>query len=229
MATALLYFQRAASHGDAFGQMKLAYCLFFGHGIDLNYNLAFLWCLRAAEHQWVHAYCRMGKLYYYGEGCQKDVCTAVKWLGKSIGEGSFFLFVFFYLFIYLSGVWIDLFEAVIQHTVSAFFEGENEAVTLQICFALGRSLYLDVFDAPLWLKLASDFSKNYAVVALQVFFNLSQLVKSSIFCFALHAKFRLKFPKDVTHLILREVWKSREQPVEAGWYTSHKTTKKIKL
>ena len=81
------WYRKAAEHGSAEGQVKLAYCYWRGNGVDRDETEAARWCRKAAEQGCAEAQCRFGDCCRDGWGVEKDESEAAKWYRKAAEQG----------------------------------------------------------------------------------------------------------------------------------------------
>ena len=71
--------RRAAEHGDASAQFKMALRYDSGQGVPQNYTKAVEWLHKAAEQGFVKAQYNLGSMYYSGQGVPQNNAEAAKW------------------------------------------------------------------------------------------------------------------------------------------------------
>lgn len=84
-ADAMVWLQKAADHGDPFGQYRL--CLLYYDASDYAHGLPL--CRQAAAQELPAAQDTMGRIYLYGKGVARDEVQALAWFRKSADQGYY--------------------------------------------------------------------------------------------------------------------------------------------
>ena len=82
---AISLFEKAASMGNV---DAMCYAAEYYEEGALDYNKAFYWYEKAAQHQCKEHYFTVGVWYYYGQGVDYNPCKALYWFKKGAEEGS---------------------------------------------------------------------------------------------------------------------------------------------
>lgn len=76
-----------AEQGDVAAQYHLALLYEEGQGVNLDYDMARFWYLRAAQKGYVDAYFSLGEIYARGRGTQADRSLAYHWYTMAAASG----------------------------------------------------------------------------------------------------------------------------------------------
>jgi len=79
--------RRAAEHGDASAQFKMAMRYDLGVGVPQNYPESVKWLHKASEQGLAEAQYNLGNMYASGLGVQEDSVEAVRWFRKAAEQG----------------------------------------------------------------------------------------------------------------------------------------------
>ena len=77
----------SAKQGDPGSENDLGYCYEFECGIEQNYDLAFKWYKKAAEHGSIAGQYNLGRCYEVGRGVKQDMNQALKWYLAAANRG----------------------------------------------------------------------------------------------------------------------------------------------
>ncbi len=80
--------RQSAEKGDVNSQFALAYCYFYGFGVEKNDTEAAKWWHKAAELGHVDAQFALGGAYFSGVGVPQDYLQARFWYQKAAEQGS---------------------------------------------------------------------------------------------------------------------------------------------
>ena len=81
--TAYSEWKQLADQNEATPQFQLGWLYEKGLGVNLNYQKAIEWYLRAAEQGYAYAQTALGKMYSEGRGVQRDLKRAYMWFSIS--------------------------------------------------------------------------------------------------------------------------------------------------
>ena len=74
---------KAAEQGEAWTQIELGDCYYYGKGVKQNYTEAVKWYKKAAKQGYADAQTMLSICYYLGEGVEQNYAKSVKWYKKS--------------------------------------------------------------------------------------------------------------------------------------------------
>jgi hypothetical protein len=80
--------EKAASAGDAFAQMRLAWCYQSGEGVPLNKQKAAYWYEQSASQGFAAAALFLAIMYLNADGVGYDPQTAIRWLEVAADRGN---------------------------------------------------------------------------------------------------------------------------------------------
>lgn len=80
------YYERAAAQGSSYAVSALSALYYTGRGVERNYNKGFELAQRAAES--AEGKVKMGDIYFYGLGTERDAKKAMDWYEKGARQGS---------------------------------------------------------------------------------------------------------------------------------------------
>ena len=83
--TAYKEWKPLADKNEATPQFQLGWLYEKGLGVNLNYNMAAHWYLRAAEQGYAYAQTALGRMYTDGRGINRDVVRAYMWFSIAAG------------------------------------------------------------------------------------------------------------------------------------------------
>ncbi|KAF9166848.1 hypothetical protein DFQ26_006698 [Actinomortierella ambigua] len=85
--TAVSWYKRAANQLNAKGQYKLSLMLYYGRGVDQNYESSARWCRWAAEAGNADSQVLYGVMHALGHGVAQDDSKAVEWCRRAANQG----------------------------------------------------------------------------------------------------------------------------------------------
>jgi len=85
---ALIWYRRAANHGDRDAITEVARCYYHGIGTHKNLPKALQWYKKAAERGDAEAQYTLGRAYEFGEGVEANLEKATRWYGKAAAQGN---------------------------------------------------------------------------------------------------------------------------------------------
>ena len=82
------YYLEKAEAGDPVAQDSISMFYYLGeHGVKKDYEKAFEWASKSAEHDDVYGQLRLGVAYNWGDGVERDFAEAVYWYQKAAEQG----------------------------------------------------------------------------------------------------------------------------------------------
>jgi len=87
-AQALLWYSKAAEHGNDTAQENIGYMYQHGTGVAIDYAQAVSWYYKAAAQGNGDAENQLGWMYQYGQGVQQDNARAVAWYSLAADQGN---------------------------------------------------------------------------------------------------------------------------------------------
>jgi TPR repeat protein len=85
---AVIWFRKAADHGDATAKFNLGLIYANGEGVPQDFTAAVSWYRDAAEHGFADAQYNLGTMYGSGKGVPQDYVTAHMWFDLAATGGN---------------------------------------------------------------------------------------------------------------------------------------------
>ncbi len=170
-----------AKDGYTQAQFELGKFFYYGYGIEVDYNKAVYWFIRAAEKGDYYAALKLAESYFYGVGVEQSFEESLFWYKKAATtkEGSEAFYKIGYCYHYGLAVESNDYEALYWLEVSYKMENEDAAYLYDLIDAQSRlkngplssSSFKDVDEDSydLLFKIASKYNKSAVSKILKEF------------------------------------------------------------